>query len=377
MLQRLTAISLFLVIIVSCQQPQQETSIVPQLSLSIDEVKVPLSDDMPNDWNGVTSSFENGERLLHIYDVYRKNIIQYSLDQEKLLKRVLPFSDTLDPRNVSVSLYRLNNGYYLSSASLGFMKIDEEGKLIRVWDHFIPRRARIKNWDYDTKYRLRSSKNLILSMLDEWTIPIHIELANVFMDGVYLNDFYTHDIFASLDMNSGELVQFPIRFPEQFNTNDLSYPRHLIPAFVGMGASKMAYFFGHNDNINLLDTQSGKVEELKVSNPNFPVNINPIDRASFLNSTITEEVYANSNYYIGLYFDPYRKGLLRTGINIQDGISSRIYELLDENLKIVAQFEQPTIDYSRPLFFPNEIWFPYDQGFAENEMKLLRVRIEE
>ena len=46
-------------------------------------------------------------------------------------------------------------------------------------------------------------------------------------------------------------------------------------------------------------------------------------------------------------------------------------------MNIVAQFEQPTIDYSRPLFFPDEIWFPYDQGFAENEMKLLRVRIED
>ncbi len=317
MLQRLTSICLFLVAIVSCQQPQQETIIVPQLSLSIDEVKVPLSDEMPNDWIGITSSFEDGERLLHIYDIYRKDIIQYSLDQEKILKRISPFSDTLDPRNTPVGLYRLNKGYYLSSSSLGFMKIDEEGKLIRIWNNYIPRTGRVKNWNYDTKYRLRSSKNLILSMLDEWTIPIHIELANVFMDGVYLNDFYTHDIFASLDMNSGELVQFPIRFPEQFNTNDLSYPRHLIPAFVGMGESKMAYFFGHDDIIYVLDTQAGKVEEFKVSNPNFPVNINPIDRASFMDSQIREEFYANSIYYIGLYYDLIEKACFELVLKIK------------------------------------------------------------
>ena len=365
-----------MILIVSCE-PKQETIKIPQLKLSVDEVKVPIPDDMPNDWIGVTSSFENGERLLHVYDVYRKEIVQYSLDQEKLLKRISPFSDTLDPRNTPVSLYRLKNGYHLSSSSLGFMKIEEEGKLIRIWNHYIPRTGKIKNWEYDRKYRLRSSKTMTISMLDEWTIPIHIELANVAFDAVYRDDFYTHDIFATLDMESGQLVKFPIRFPEQFNINGLSYPLHLIPSFTAMGESKMAYFFGNDDVIYVLDTQSGEVEEFKVSNPNFPVNINPIDRLSFLDSKISTEIYANSSYYTSLHYDPYRKGLLRIGFKKQDGISIRIYELLDENMNIVGQFEQANSNYNRPLFFPNEIWFPFTRGYAENEMKLLRVKIED
>jgi hypothetical protein len=151
----------------------------------------------------------------------------------------------------------------------------------------------------------------------------------------------------------------------------------LIPAFTSMGESKMAYFFGNDDMIHVLNTQSGEVEDFKVSNPNFPVNINPIDQASFNDRKISEEFYANSNYYIGLYYDPYRKGLLRIGLKQQKGISSRIYELLDENMNIVAQFEQPTVNYNNPLFFPDEIWFPFTRGYGENEMKLLRVRIEE
>jgi hypothetical protein len=367
---------LMFVCIVSCQS-KQETIIVPQLRLSIDEVKMPIPDNMPNDWGFGASSWEGNERILHLYDINRKEIIQYSLDQEEELKRISPFSDTLDPGNVPLHLYRLNEGYYLSQEpKLGFMKIDDEGNLIKLWNSFIPRNNIINNWDYDYKYFLRSSKTGSLSMLDEWTIPIQVELANVAF-GVYREDFYEHDLFATLDMKEGVIRRFPIRFPKDFLLNGRSYPLSGLCSYTAMSGGKIAYNFGINDVIHVLDTQTGEVTDYAVPNSTAPVNIIPIDKNTFMDASQSSEVFANSFYYSQLFYDRYRNGLVRIGVKQVNGVSSRVIELIDENMKIIGQFEQPSHYSPIPYFFPNEMWFPYWRGFAEDQMKLLRVVIEE
>lgn len=375
--KRLTAITLLLVAIVSCQQPKQETIIVPQLRLSIDEVKMPIPDNMPNDWGFGASSWEGNERILHLYDLNRKEISQYSLDQEKLLKKVSPFSDTLDPRNVSAHLYRLDGGYYLSSSNLGFMRIDDEGSLIKLWNNFIPRSNRINNWDYDFKYSLRTSKTMRLSMLDEWTIPLQVEITNASNSSVYSEYFYNHDLFAILDMKEGLIKRFPIRFPKEFLVNCRSYPRNSMPAFTAMGEGKMAFSFGINDSIHVLDTETGEVTDYAVPNIEAPVNIMPMNQDTFMDSNQSSAVYANSFYYSQLSYDPYRKGLLRMGLKTVNGIPSRVLEIIDEDMKIIGQFKVPQQYSPVPYFFPNEMWFPYRRGYKEDEMMLLRVRIEE
>ncbi len=363
--------------IVSCQQPKQETSIVPQLKLSIDEVKVPIPDDVPNDWGFGASSWEANERILHLYDINRKEIIQYSLDQEKELKRISPFSDTLDPGNVPLHLYRLNEGYFLSQEQkLGFMKIDDQGNLIKLWNNFIPSRDKIKNWNYDFKYWLRSSPTRNLSMLNEYTVPIFVELANV-ANGVFREDFYVHDLFATLDMKEGVIRKFPIRFPDGFLINGRSFPRNSIPAFTAMGEGKIAYNFGINDIIHVLDTQTGEVTDFAVPNNEAPVDIMPIDQSTYMDASQSSEVFANSFYYSQLSYDPYRKVLLRMGLKTVNGETSRVLEIINKDMKIVGQFEVPQQYSPVPYFFPNEMWFPYRRGYKENEMMLLRVVIEE
>jgi len=377
MFQRLTVISLILVVIVSCQQPKQETIIVPQLNLSIDEVKFPIPDDIPNDWGFGASSWDANERILHLYDPYRKDIVQYSLDQEKELKRISPFSDTLDPGDGQIFLYKFKGGYFLSSPpSFGFMKLDDGGNLINLWDDYILKKGKIKNWNYDYKFSLRSSKTMALSMLDEWTVPIFVDLANVAL-GVYREDFYNHDLFAILDMKEGVIKRFPIRFPKEFLVNGRSYPRNSMPAFTAMGEGKMAYSFGINDSIHVLDTETGEVTDYAVPNIEAPVNIMPMDQDTFMDSNQSSAVYVNSFYYSQLSYDPYRKGLLRMGLKTVNGISSRVLEIIDEDMKIIGQFEVPQQYSPVPYFFPNEMWFPYRRGYKEDEMMLLRVRIED
>ena len=377
--KRLTAITLLLVVIVSCQQPKQETSIiVPQLKLSIDEVKVTIPDDIPNDWLGIAASFENGERVLHQYDQYHKHIIQFSLDRKQIIKRVYPFSDTLDPGNNPVYVQRIEKGYFLlGGVRLGFMLIDDDGNLKNLWNDYYPNKHLIKNWDYNFKYRLRSSTSTSLSMLDKQTIPIYIELANMSYDVVYRDNFYDYDIFGKLDLHTGVLERFPIRFPNDFNRNGLSYPMRHLPSFTAMEDGKMAYFFGINDTIHILDTNTGEITDYSIPNTSFPINIRPVDQAFFMDRNQYSEFSSNLSYYSGLYYDPYRKGLLRMGLKKENNRLTRIYELLDENMNIVGQFEQPSQYSPAPFFLPNEIWFPFQMGYAEDEMKLMRVVIEE
>ena len=312
-----------------------------------------------------------------MYDPYRKEIVKYTLDQEKELKRISPFSDTLDPGDGQIFLYKFKGGYFLSSPpSFGFMKLNDEGNLIKLWDDYIPKKGRIKNWNYDYKFSLRSSKTMALSMLDEWTVPIFVDLANEVF-GVYREDFYNHDLFAILDMKEGVIKRFPIRFPKEFLVNGRSYPRNSMPAFTAMGEAKMAYSFGINDSIHVLDTETGEVTDYAVPNIEASVNIMPMDQDTFMDSNQSSAVYANSFYYSQLSYDPYRKGLLRMGLKTVNGISSRVLEIIDEDMKIIGQFEVPQQYSPVPDFFPNEMWFPYRRGYKEDEMMLLRVRIED
>jgi len=376
--KRLSTIALLLVAIVSCQQPMQETSIVPQLKLSIDEVKVPIPDDMPNDWLRITASFENGERILHQYDQYHKNIIQFSLDRKQIIKRIYPFSDTLDPGNIPVYVQRIDKGYFLLGGfKLGFILIDDDENLKNLWNDFYPNKRLIKNWDYNFKYNLRPYSSTSLSMLDKQTIPIYIELANMTYDVVYRDDFYDYDIFGKLDLHTGELERFPIRFPSDFNRNGLSYPMRHLPSFAAMDDGKMAYFFGIDDTIHILDTKTGEITDYSIPNTSFPINIRPVDQAFFMDRNQYREFSSNLSYYAGLYYDPYRKGLLRMGLKKENNRFTRIYEILDEKMNIVGQFEQPSQYSPTPFFLPNEIWFPFQMGYTEDEMKLMRVVIEE
>jgi hypothetical protein len=199
-------------------------------------------------------------------------------------------------------------------------------------------------------------------------------LANIGFVAVYEEDFTEYDIFGSLDLKSGDLTIFPIRFPKDFNKNGNSYPKNFLPSFTAIDDSRMAYSFGIDDIIYILDTKSGVIEEFKVSNPNFRVNMPTLDLPSFTDPSFMANFNAKVQYYGNLFYDPYQNRLIRVGFKQDRGHSIRVFELLDNNMNIVAQFEQPEVYSGRPLFFPNEMWFPYLQGYKEDTMKLMRVR---
>ena len=211
-------------------------------------------------------------------------------------------------------------------------------------------------------------------MLKDWKIPIHIELTNKAYRGVFLNDFYQRDIFATLDLKEGVLQSFPVRFPDKFYNNGFSYPLNHLPSFTAYGDSAIAYTFGIDDVIHILHTETGEITDYKVPNPEFPLSIRPTEESTLNDRSLFGEYIEEQQYYIGLHYDPFRDGLLRVGIKKNNGITTRIFELLDKDLTIIAQFEQPSQYSGVPIFFPNEILFPFQQGYAEDEMKLMRVR---
>jgi hypothetical protein len=364
---------LFFISAVSCQFGQ-ETALNGALRLTIDQVLLPIPDDMPNDWYGVSGSVESGEWILHLYDIPKKEILQYSIEQKKLISRIAPFSDTLDPRNNLVNVFKSKDGYFLSGGTLGFLKITDSGVLIKKWDDFTPRSSKIKNWSYEFKYSLRSSTSSKLSMLNDWLIPIYIELTNKAYKGVFMEDFYQHDLFATLDLREGVLKNFPVRFPDKFYNNGLSYPLNFLPSFTAYGESAIAYTFGIDEVIHILNVETGEITDYKIPNPEFPLSIRPTEEATLNDMSLFRNYIEEQQYYIGLHYDPFRDGLLRVGIKKNNGITTRIFELLDKNMTIIAQFEQPSQYSPIPLFFPNEMWFPFQQGYAEDEMKLMRVR---
>ena len=332
---------------------------------------------MPNDWMGVTSSIENNQRVIHIYDGYQKEIIQYNLDRKVIMKRISFLADTLNLGSSPFALFKRKDGYFLSASHKAFLVTDDNGQVLRKWDNYIPKTGIITNWNYSPKFSLRSYNTLTQSMLDDWNIPIHIEAANNAFNAVYKEDFTDRDLFATLDLENGKLRIFPIRFPQQFSANGNSYPMNYLPSFTAMGESRIAYSFGIDDVLYVLNTKSGVIEEFKVSNPNFSLNIFPVDQASFNDPAFLDDYSESLQYYGSLYYDPYREALLRVGFKQNNGQRVRVFELLDKEMNIIAQFEQSGVFSGRPLFFPNEMWFAYLQGYKEDTMKLMRVRVAE
>ena len=64
-------------------------------------------------------------------------------------------------------------------------------------------------------------------------------------------------------------------------------------------------------------------------------------------------------------------------VNMENGVNHRIYELINSDWEVAAQFEPPSTYFAILIFFPNEIWFPYQLGYKPDEMKYYRVTIGE
>ncbi len=374
-MQKSTLLTIISFSFLSCSEVPVERNV--NVKLVFDEVLLPIPNDLTNDWRGASFSVENGQKILHIYDPFHKDISQYSVDEKKVINRLKPFSDTLDPGNSGIMFKKLRSGYFVHS-SLDFLHISNQGNLLAKWDYFIGKKNKMENWDYETRKRLFSTGNVMVSATSSTSVPLAIELTNVFWEGVFRQDFYEFDILSNFDFTTGQLTTFPIRFPASFNQNGKSYPTNHKFSFTGSEDGRIAYSFGIDENIHVLDIATGKVETHEVKNPNLPINIYPIDKASYLDKDFyTYEYLRNYTMYRHLLYSPYWDGFLRMAVHLDNGNLHLIYELINSDWEVVGQFEVPSAYHPIPIFFPNEIWFPFRLGYKPDEMKYYRVTIGE
>lgn len=370
----LTFISLTLI---ACSKPEENSK--PNLKLSFNEVLLPIPEDLTNDWfNTWPLIDDNGQRSLLIYDPYQKNFAKYSLSEKKVIDRLRPFSDTLDPRNISVSIRKIESGYFLNSAYLGFLYLDNNGELLKRWDAYIPDKNPIPNYNYDLKYRLNTSRSELLTRTGSTSTPLAIVLTNIYMEAIYKEDFYITDILANFNFATGEFKRFPIRYPDHFNQNGKTYPKNSLFAYVGLEDNRIAYCFGIDEDIHVLDVETGEVEVHSIVNPDLPLKIYPIDEAAYKGKEFFNYEYlANYTVYSNLSYHPDMDLLLRMALRVENNIVHKIFEIINSDYQIIGQFEIPEPYSVNPVFFPTEIWFPYLMGYKPDEMKYYRVTIEE
>ena len=364
-------------IIFSCASPTSEVQeTLLNKGIEISEEFMPIPDSMTNEWDSRSAYFENGEKRLLVYDIYTQAIHDYSLDQSALLKSMYVFSDTLDPKNTSVKMMKTESGYIFNTSEFfGLFAFD--GTLIKKWDIFYPRGNEIKNHTYDFKILPRSSINSFQSVTGVNKLPIRLFLANVFWQGVFEDEFYAYPLFGELDLRTGILKKLPVSFPSNFRVGNKSYPYKFQPAFTGCDDGRIAYQFGIDNIIYTIDTDSEEVKSFEVTNPELPVNIYPIG-VETLNDLAEARIYLdNQSTYGEIYYNQYTKGFLRSYSVTTNGQKRSYMEIINEDMEVLSYFEIDTNYSTVPMIYPGEIWFPFQRGYKENEMKLLKVTLSD
>ncbi len=355
-------------------KPKQVQETLLNRGIKISEVLMPIPDDITNTWDNRSAYSKDGEKRLLVYDVSTKAIHDYSLNQSSLLKSMYVFSDTLDPKNTSVKMKKTESGYIFNSSEFfGLFAFD--GTLVKKWDIFYPRGNEIKNHTYDFKILPRSSINSFQSVTGIDKLPIRLFLANVFWQGVYEDEFYAYPLFGELDLRTGILKKLPVSFPSNFREGNKSYPYKFQPAFTGCDDGRIAYQFGIDNIIYTIDADTEEIKSFEVANPELSVNIYPIG-VETLNDLAETRIYLDNQATYGeIYYNQYTNGFLRSYSVATNGKKRSYMEIINEDMEVVSYFEID-INYSTvPMIYPDEIWFPFQRGYKENEMKFLKISL--
>lgn len=347
-------------------------------NLFIQEVLVPIPDSMTNDWNFIAESMEDGEKLVYVFDLYSKGIHSYSLDRMELKSTIFPFSsDTLSA--MSVIPFRKITGGYQVNTEKGLLQLTDKGLLNRKWDHPFQRSNPIPDFTYGQNLILFSS-DFKMSGFDDSRVPITYRLINTDEDGVYQDQFYEKPLFGEFNFNTGELINYPISLPENFRSNGTSYPSLFAPKFTAFGEKKLAYLTGLDDLIQIFDITTNEITSYKVTNPDFKINIYPIDEATLKNPDQYREYRDGTSIYNGLHYDPVNSIFLRFYSGSKSGAikKNRYVEILNEDLELLSYFtlDKEFLGATNPLFFPGEIWFPYFMGYGQDEMKFTKIVLD-
>ncbi len=342
--------------------------------LSFEEVLVPIPDGMTNDWNFISESYTNNERVVSIYDPFNKSFYNYSLDKKILVGQTMPFSDTLNPLMV-LPFIKTDDGF-LANTDKGILLLTDNGTLLKRWDHPFKLRNPIPNFKYGRKV-IYTSSHFKISNFSPTKIAINLRLPNSHHEGVFNSASYEFPIFGELNLLTGHLKEYPLFFPIDFLKDGKSYPEHFDPKFTAFKKKYLAYMFGIDDKIYLYDLDNGKTTTHVVSNPKFPINVPSIEIDFFKNKAAFSAYKSTLNHYFALFYDYQNNVLLRYYAGQVDGGDRRRFvEILNDKLEIVSYFEVDSKYMVTPLFFPNEIWFPYFSGFKSDTMNFFKVVLE-
>lgn len=207
--------------------------------------------------------------------------------------------------------------------------------------------------------------------------PILFTLSNVFWQGVYEDNFYSFPLFGELDLSTGELKKFPVRFPSNFRVGNKSYPYKFQVSFIGCDDGRIAYQFGIDNVINFIDTETEEINSFEVNNPDLPVEIYPIDLDTFNDSAESKYYLDNQASYGSIYYNQYTNGFLRGYSVSKNGMKRSYMEIINEDMEVISYFELGSSYSKIPMIYPDEIWFPILRGYRTDQMKFLKVNISE
>jgi len=342
--------------------------------LSFEEVLVQIPDGMTNDWNYISESYTNNERIVSIYDQFNKRFDNYSLDRNELIGHIMPFSDTLNPFMV-LPFMKTNDGF-LANTDKGILLLGDNGSLLKRWDHPFKMRNPIPNFNYGKKV-IYTSSHFKISTLGPSKIAINLRLPNSHHEGVFNPATFESPIFGELNLLTGHFKEYQIFFPTDFLKDGKSYPEHFDPKFTAYKEKYLAYIFGIDDKIYLYNLDNTEITNHVVSNPKFPINVSSIDINSFKNKAEFSDYKNTLDHYFALFYDNQNNILLRYYAGkVDSGDRKRFVEILNDRFEVVSYFEVDSKYMVTPLFFPNEIWFPYFSGFKSDTMKFYKVVLE-
>ncbi len=359
--------------IVCCNSSEEkELSFFPEY-LDFEEFTVPIPPYMTNAWNVISEVHNSDTKNIVIWDDYKKSFFEYSIDKGQVVDSLVLNGDTLNLNGFNI--FSKNEKGYFISTNFDFYWLDNKGQLLSNWSKIPKGRNPLKSNDFSKV--ILSYDGLRQSVLNETTLPLTFRLINEFGMGVYENSFYEFPVLGSLNMETGEVSQFDVYFPkEEFKVGEESFPTKAFLSFTSCGPNCLAYIYGINEKIYFLNTKSGEVKSHSLRNEYFNVIINPISKSNFEDNTIKAEYFSKISTYSKIYYNPYNQGFVRIGEEKTQGSSRYICEIISKELEIISYMYLPQNYMKRPIFFEDEILFLYFQGYKEDEMKFLRIRLD-
>jgi hypothetical protein len=355
----------------SCSNPLKE-DIDESILLNTQEVLIDVPSTVTNAWDFLSEVEVNDQKLLYVWDNYKKAFHKFDLSNNQHLSSIFPFQDTVAITDL-VSFSKLKEGYFIDALQ-SFIWMDENGKVLKVWDKIFPRRNQIP--DYNYSHFLMSSSYLKHSLITENETPLNFRMnGSLSRLPVFNKEFYEFGILGSLNFKTGVLNRFDIRFPDNLTKDGKAFPKHYPLSFTGMEDGRIAYIFGNDEHIYVFDSQTGEHIKNLVINSEMRVSPYLVSEEDWNSPSFRENYNSNLNSYNHLYYDPYRKVYIRLLNQRINGVSNFHLEFINNKFELLGSMPISKEYWIVPLFYSDGIYFPY-RAYKEDQIKFLKVTLD-